>query len=59
MQSELQKIISAMISCGISQSQIDAFEALYNEADKLKFKFEEFDQYEKDGELYVTFKVKS
>ena len=58
MQSELQKIISAMISCGISQSQIDAFEALYNEADKLKIKFEEFDQYEKDGPLYITLKIK-
>ena len=58
MQSELQKIISNLLQCGISQSQIDAFTALYNEADKLKFKFEEFDQYEKDGELYVTFKVK-
>jgi hypothetical protein len=58
MQSELQKIISTMIDCGISQSQIDAFTALYNEAEKLKFKFEEFDQYEQDGELFVTFKVK-
>lgn len=47
-----------MIDCGISQSQIDAFTALYNEAEKLKFKFEEFDQYEQDGELFVTFKVK-
>ena len=58
MQSELQKIISNLLQCGISQSQIDAFTALYNEADKLKFTFEVFDQYEKDGELYVTFKVK-
>jgi len=58
MQSELQKIISNLLQCGISQSQIDAFEALYNEAEKLKIEFEEFDQYEKDGELYVIFKVK-
>lgn len=58
MQSELQKIISNLLQCGINQSQIDAFEALYNEADKLKFKFEEFDQYEKDGPLYITLKIK-
>jgi hypothetical protein len=57
MQSELQKIISNLLQCGISQNQIDAFEALYKEAEKLKFEFEEFDQYEKDGTLYVTFKV--
>ena len=58
MQSELQKIISNMISCGINQSQIDAFVSLFNEAEKLKFEFEEFDQYEQDGPLYITLKVK-
>ena len=58
MQSELQKIISNLMQCGINQDQIDAFASLYNEATKLKFEFEEFDQYEKDGPLYITLKIK-
>jgi hypothetical protein len=58
MQSELQKIISNLLQCGINQSQIDAFAALYSEAEKLKIEFEEFDQYEQDGPLYITLKIK-
>jgi hypothetical protein len=58
MQSELQKIISNLMQCGINQDQIDAFTALYNEAAKLKFEFAEFDQYEQDGPLYITLKIK-
>jgi len=58
MQSELQKLISNLMQWGINQDQIDAFTALYNEAAKLKFEFEEFDQYEQDGPLYVTLKIK-
>jgi hypothetical protein len=58
MQSELQKLISSLIQNGINQDQIDAFTALYNEAVKLKFEVDDIDQYEQDGPLYVTLKIK-
>lgn len=58
MQSELQKIISNLLQCGVNQSQIDAFTALFNEAEKLKIGMVDFDQYEKDGPLYITLKIK-
>jgi hypothetical protein len=58
MQSELQKFINTLIEGGVSQDQINVFTTLYYEVAKLKLEVDDVDQYDQDGPLYVTIKIK-